>query len=255
MDPIPTIAEAAKLIAAKKLSPVELTKDCIARMEAYDDTLHAFILPTEERALADARAAETRVMAGNAKGPLDGIPIGHKDIYSTAGIRTTGHSRLLENNVPVAGRHLGAQMGRGRRGADGQAFDPRVRHGRAVVRPAMAAGAQSVESRAFHCGFFVRHWCGGGVGHDPGRHRFRHRRFDPRARGAVRHRRHQAHLWSGQPRWRAAAVVQHGPRRSAGLDRRGLRAAAPGDGRPRSRRSCQRRSSCPRLRRPISARA
>jgi aspartyl-tRNA(Asn)/glutamyl-tRNA(Gln) amidotransferase subunit A len=43
MDPIFTIAEAAKLIAAKQLSPVELTKDCIARMKAYDDTLHAFI--------------------------------------------------------------------------------------------------------------------------------------------------------------------------------------------------------------------
>ena len=68
MDTIPTIAEAARLIAAKELSAVELTKDCIARMESYDDTLHAFILPTEERALADARAAETRVMAGNAKG-------------------------------------------------------------------------------------------------------------------------------------------------------------------------------------------
>jgi aspartyl-tRNA(Asn)/glutamyl-tRNA(Gln) amidotransferase subunit A len=101
MDTIPTIAEAARLIAAKELSPVELTKDCIARMESCDDTLHAFILPTEERALADARAAETRVMAGNAKGPLDGIPIGHKDIYCTAGIRTTGHSRLLEHNIPA----------------------------------------------------------------------------------------------------------------------------------------------------------
>jgi aspartyl-tRNA(Asn)/glutamyl-tRNA(Gln) amidotransferase subunit A len=58
-------------------------------------------LLTEERALADARAAEARVMAGAAKGPLDGIPIGHKDIYNTAGIRTTAHSRLLEHNVPA----------------------------------------------------------------------------------------------------------------------------------------------------------
>jgi aspartyl-tRNA(Asn)/glutamyl-tRNA(Gln) amidotransferase subunit A len=70
-------------------------------MKAYDETLHAFILPTEERAMADARASEARVMAGAAKGPLDGIPIGHKDIYNTAGIRTTGHSRLLENNIPA----------------------------------------------------------------------------------------------------------------------------------------------------------
>jgi aspartyl-tRNA(Asn)/glutamyl-tRNA(Gln) amidotransferase subunit A len=101
MDTIPTIAEASKLIAAKKLSPVELTLACIARMKAGDDRLHAFILPTEERALSDARASEARVMSGALKGPLDGIPIGHKDIYCTAGIRTTGHSRILQDYVPV----------------------------------------------------------------------------------------------------------------------------------------------------------
>jgi len=95
-----TIAQAAKLIADKKLSPVELTQTCLDRVKKLDDTLHSFLLVTEERALADARAAEKRVMAGNARGPLDGIPIGHKDIYNTAGIRTTGHSKLLENNVP-----------------------------------------------------------------------------------------------------------------------------------------------------------
>ena len=74
MEPIFTIAEASKLIAEKKLSPVELTKDCIARMKAHDDTLHAFILPTEERALADARAAEARVMAGSAEGSVGRHP-------------------------------------------------------------------------------------------------------------------------------------------------------------------------------------
>ena len=102
MDPFLTIAEASKLIAARKLSPVELTQACLARIRKYDDKLHSFLLLTEERALADARAAEARVMAGAAKGPLDGIPIAHKDIYNTAGIRTTGHSKLLEHNVPSA---------------------------------------------------------------------------------------------------------------------------------------------------------
>jgi aspartyl-tRNA(Asn)/glutamyl-tRNA(Gln) amidotransferase subunit A len=102
MEPFLTIAEASKLIADRKLSPVELTKSCLARIKQFDDQLHSFLLLTEERALADAGAAEARVMAGAAKGPLDGIPIGHKDIYNTAGIRTTGHSRLLENNVPEA---------------------------------------------------------------------------------------------------------------------------------------------------------
>jgi aspartyl-tRNA(Asn)/glutamyl-tRNA(Gln) amidotransferase subunit A len=51
--------------------------------------------------MADARASEARVMRDGAKGPLDGIPIAHKDILNTAGIRTTGHSRLLADNVPA----------------------------------------------------------------------------------------------------------------------------------------------------------
>jgi aspartyl-tRNA(Asn)/glutamyl-tRNA(Gln) amidotransferase subunit A len=101
MDPFLTIAEAGKRIAAKQLSPVELTRTCLDRVKKLDPTLHSFLLVTEDRAMADAKAAEARMMAGSLKGPLDGIPIGHKDIYNTAGIRTTAHSRLLEHNVPA----------------------------------------------------------------------------------------------------------------------------------------------------------
>ena len=96
-----TIAEASKQIAAKKLSPVELTRTCLDRVSKLDPTLHSFLLLTEDRAMADAKAAEARMMSASLTGPLDGIPIGHKDIYNTAGIRTTGHSRLLEHNVPT----------------------------------------------------------------------------------------------------------------------------------------------------------
>ena len=99
---IPTIAEAAALIAARKLSPVELTQGCIARMEAWEGRIHAFITPTPERALEEARAAEARQMAGALRGPLDGIPIAHKDIYDTAGLATTCHSAQLRENVPDA---------------------------------------------------------------------------------------------------------------------------------------------------------
>src|ERR1700722_8832609 len=97
---IPTIAEAATLIAAKQLSPVELTKACLARMHATEATLHAFVLPTEDRALADAKAAEAAIMRDGPRGPMHGIPIGLKDIVDTAGIETTCGSKILAGNVP-----------------------------------------------------------------------------------------------------------------------------------------------------------
>ncbi len=96
-----TIAEASRQIADKRLSPVELTRHCLDRIAAVDGALHSFILVTPERAMADARAAEARLMAGQSRGPLDGIPIAHKDIYATAGIATTAHSKLLRDWVPT----------------------------------------------------------------------------------------------------------------------------------------------------------
>jgi aspartyl-tRNA(Asn)/glutamyl-tRNA(Gln) amidotransferase subunit A len=101
MTPLLTIAEAARQIAARTLSPVELTQSCLSRIETLDPTLHSFIRVTPERALADARASEQRIMSGAARGPLDGIPIAHKDLYCTAGIPTTGHSKHLETFVPT----------------------------------------------------------------------------------------------------------------------------------------------------------
>jgi aspartyl-tRNA(Asn)/glutamyl-tRNA(Gln) amidotransferase subunit A len=101
METIPTIAEASALIAARKLSPVELTEACLARIHALDPALHAFILVTGMRAMEDAKAAEARIMKDGPKSKLDGIPIAHKDIYNTAGIATTAHSKLLQGNVPA----------------------------------------------------------------------------------------------------------------------------------------------------------
>ena len=101
MDEFLSIAAASRLIASRKLSPVELTRHCLDRIQRLDQALHSFLLVTEERALSDARAAEVRVMKGQARGLLDGIPIAHKDIFCTAGIGTTAHSRQLRDFAPV----------------------------------------------------------------------------------------------------------------------------------------------------------
>ena len=102
MTPVPsslTIAEASRLIAARKLSPVELAKALLARIKAVDPKINAFLTITEKSALTAARAAERAMMAGN-KHRLLGIPVAYKDIYETAGVATTAHSRILQHNVP-----------------------------------------------------------------------------------------------------------------------------------------------------------
>jgi aspartyl-tRNA(Asn)/glutamyl-tRNA(Gln) amidotransferase subunit A len=101
MSELLTIAEAARRIAARKLSPVELTRDCLDRIARLDGRLHAFIAVLEERAIEEARAAEAEIMASGPRSPLHGIPIGLKDIFETKGIPTTGHSRVLQDHVPA----------------------------------------------------------------------------------------------------------------------------------------------------------
>ena len=96
---IKTIAELAVAISTRQLSPVELTETLLARIEGLNPALNAFNLVTPERALAEARAAETLIMAGRYLGPLHGIPYGVKDIFDVAGLPTTAGSRLLADNM------------------------------------------------------------------------------------------------------------------------------------------------------------
>jgi aspartyl-tRNA(Asn)/glutamyl-tRNA(Gln) amidotransferase subunit A len=95
-----TIAEAGKLLKAKKLSPVELTKAFLDRIEKHDKKIDSYLLVTGDLALKQAKQAESEIMAGKHRGPLHGIPYALKDNIETAGIRTTAHSRILINHVP-----------------------------------------------------------------------------------------------------------------------------------------------------------
>ena len=96
-----SIREAANLIAAREASPLELTDACIARAEALDDDLHAYLTPTFEAAREEARIATQEIAAGRGLGPLHGIPFAIKDLYETAGVRTTGGSKLRQEYVPI----------------------------------------------------------------------------------------------------------------------------------------------------------
>ncbi len=95
------ITEASRLIGRRDLSPVELTRAFLHRAELLDPQLNAFLLLTADRAMEQARAAEAEIAAGRRRGPLHGIPFALKDIFGTAGIRTTGHSRVCADTVPA----------------------------------------------------------------------------------------------------------------------------------------------------------
>jgi aspartyl-tRNA(Asn)/glutamyl-tRNA(Gln) amidotransferase subunit A len=97
-----SIADAAALIARRQISPVELTWALIGRAEALDPQINAYLRPSFDLALEQARQAEREIIAGDHRGPLHGIPYGLKDIFDTAGIPTTGHSKVYADRVPAA---------------------------------------------------------------------------------------------------------------------------------------------------------
>src|SRR4029453_15111112 len=84
--------ELAAMIRAKKLSPVELTRAVLARIDMLNPALNAYVPPTPEIAPADAKRAEDGVMKGGSLGPIHGIPYGIKDLSFTKGIRTMSGS-------------------------------------------------------------------------------------------------------------------------------------------------------------------
>ena len=102
LDETPTIAAAGAAFRDGSLSPVELTRAVLDRIERTEPVLHAYVEVRADEALATARAAEAAFARGEDRGPLQGIPIGVKDIFDWAGVPTRCNSQLLADAPPAA---------------------------------------------------------------------------------------------------------------------------------------------------------
>jgi aspartyl-tRNA(Asn)/glutamyl-tRNA(Gln) amidotransferase subunit A len=106
-----TAVAASRALAAGRITSAALVESCLARIEAHDKRLNSFVLVLADKARRAARAADRARKAGRARGPLHGIPFGLKDIYETADIRTTAHSRLLLDRVPPRDSTVARKLG------------------------------------------------------------------------------------------------------------------------------------------------
>src|SRR5262245_24412110 len=93
------IGSLAAAMRRGQVSPVALAEELLGRIDALDPQLHAFLAVTRERALGQARAAESALRGGQDLGPLHGIPYAAKDLYDVAGLATTAGTRVLAGNV------------------------------------------------------------------------------------------------------------------------------------------------------------
>ena len=105
-----SMTELARLVATKAVSPVELVRVHLDRIAALDGALKSYITICADAALAAAREAEAALMAGRPLGPLHGVPYALKDLYDTAGIKTTGGSKILADRVPNADATAGRRL-------------------------------------------------------------------------------------------------------------------------------------------------
>lgn len=100
MTDLATISELAQRVRRKEVSPVEITRECLAGIERLNPALNAFITVMAESAMTEARTAEAEIGRGEWRGALHGIPVALKDLIDVAGVRTTAASALHEKRVP-----------------------------------------------------------------------------------------------------------------------------------------------------------
>ena len=97
-----SILELGNLLRQRQISPVDLTRHCLAQIEKLNGELNAFITVTADAALAQAHQAEAEIRQGQWRGPLHGIPLALKDLIDTAGVRTTAASGVFAHRIPSA---------------------------------------------------------------------------------------------------------------------------------------------------------
>jgi hypothetical protein len=180
---------------AGEATPSDAARDHLARIEAHDPRVRAFVAVTRDLALAQAAEADARFKAGKPLGPLDGVPIALKDLFCTRGIRTAVGSKILETFVPPYDctayqrlRAAGAVL-LGKLNMDEFAMGSSTENSAYFTTPQpMGPGPRARRL----LGRLLRRGGGRPRRGDP---RHRHRRVHPPARGLLRHRGAQAHLW------------------------------------------------------------
>jgi aspartyl-tRNA(Asn)/glutamyl-tRNA(Gln) amidotransferase subunit A len=104
-----TIAEAREGLRKKQFTATELTEAFLKAIEGGNAALNAYVLPTPELALAQAKESDKRLKSGDAR-PLEGLPLGNKDLFCTAGVRTTACSKILDDFTPTYESTVGANL-------------------------------------------------------------------------------------------------------------------------------------------------
>jgi aspartyl-tRNA(Asn)/glutamyl-tRNA(Gln) amidotransferase subunit A len=112
LTPLVTLLEAGRALRKRKISSAELTGLALERISRLNPALNAFLTVTESAAQARADTLDQELAGGIDRGPLHGIPIAHKDCFSTKGVRTTGGSKILAGRVPDHDAEIVAQLDR-----------------------------------------------------------------------------------------------------------------------------------------------
>ncbi len=209
-----SLQDVAEQVRRKRISPVELTKSCLARIERLNPTLNAFITVSAESALAAARVAEAEIQRGRWRGPLHGIPIALKDLFDTAGVRTTAASALYKDRVPAEDAEVVRRLRAAGAVILGKTNMHEFAYGGTSAVSYFGAVHNPWNSRSH------RRWLLGRIGSRGGRGallrsaRLRHRRVHQAACRVLRHCRVETNVWAREHARRDSALVDLRSRRA-----------------------------------------